>query len=157
MLADHAALNLGNIWAAVSHASRTDAALLGVLVVGVVIGACMALYIGAGLAYQYWNEEVAKRLRRRMRMRRRRSALHQRVERPEVPATLRDSPRRHSYAGLSAAAWTIVLGCSVVAVASALTVEYFSGYQHTAVKRATDRELAQAPTRLRIDYELRQR
>ena len=157
MLTDHAALNFGNIWAAISHAPRTDAALLGLVLVCVATGACLAVYVGGGLAYQYWNEKIEKRLRRRMRMRRRRSAFQQHLT--GAAAAPRDAdlePPRQSYKGLITAAWIVVLGCSVVAAASALTVEYFSGRGQPVAKRAMDRDFAQAPGRLRIDYELRQ-
>lgn len=149
-------MNFSDILKAISHASWTDVLLLGFTLSVTVIGACIALGVGVPLALRFLQQQRQKYSRRRAG-RRRAQPIAERGWGYGRDSIQNRAPTR-PHPALRSRPWVAALATFVVAVVCTLAVERVMnpqlGARAMSIKEST---LAQAPARLRIDYELRNR
>jgi hypothetical protein len=142
-------MNFNHVLAAISSAPRSSTLLLALLVTCVITAACVALYASVPLAFELLRAYLAKRARRKARVRARRAALRPKPSKVEsVPPSVPRSP------GGSRKAVGALVTCSVLVAVGAVTAVYVLTPQRSTVARAVDADWVKGPSRLRIDYEL---
>ena len=142
-------MNFSQVLAAISSAPRSSTLLLALLVTCVIGAACIALYASVPLAFDLLRGHLAKRARRKARVRARRAALRPRP--PKTDSLAPSAPRRTAW---SRKAFGALVTCSVVVAIGAVTAVYVLTPQRSTVARAVDADWVKGPSRLRIDYEL---